>query len=173
MLRKQQRQAAKVCMTARGDSLSFIPLFLSASVVDHVSQVVVRTLIVSMSVDQVVFRQFQNNSQQNKQFSDNIVEKITMESRDLIVVLSHDPVSRKIIPYRDCFGDIELFKLASLVHYRINFLKHTISTLSFTPVSPIHLSFSRYPKYSPSAKLHAKLRFSSSGSLKKAFPMLN
>lgn len=40
-------------------------------------------------------------------------------------------------------------------------------------MSPIHLSFSRYPKYSPSAKLQGNLRFSSKGSLKNALPILN
>lgn len=49
----------------------------------------------------------------------------------------------------------------------------TISIFSLTPVSPIHLEFSLYPKYSPSAKLQGNRRFSSRGCLKKALPMLN
>jgi hypothetical protein len=40
-------------------------------------------------------------------------------------------------------------------------------------VSPIQREFSLYPKYSPSAKLQGKNRFSSSGCLKNVLPKLN
>ena len=86
MLREQQCQAAEVRVSALAVGLRLVPFFLRPSVVDHVSQVVVGQLVVSMGIDQIVFGQFQNDCDQDKQLPDNLVEKIAMEARDFIAI---------------------------------------------------------------------------------------
>lgn len=174
VLGEQQRQTAKVRVPALGVPLGEIPFLLRPHIVDHVPEVVVRVLVVRMRIDEVVFWKLEDDGHEDEELAHDLVPDVAVESCDLYVALAHDLVFAYVGIGRGRFGDVELpsvdTRSAQDMHVDDT---RTISTFSFTPVSPIHRAFSRYPKYSPSAKLQGNLRFSSSGSLKKALPMLN
>ena len=138
---------------------------------------VVRALIIRVCISKVVLGQFENDRDQNEQLARNF-PNIPVEVTDLFPILFNDLMLAHVFPRRNVFVDVELLTVKSVRFFvcdtqRAVIVCLTISIFSFTPVSPIHRSFSLYPKYSPSAKLHGNLLFSSSGSLKKVLPILN
>ncbi len=94
-----------------------------------------------------------------------------MKSCDFLIVLLQILMFRFICISLDCFGNVELAVISTWIYCQND--KSIISMFSFTLVSLIYLEFSRYLKYSPSAKLQGTERFFPKGSLKSALPMLN
>lgn len=159
-------------MAPFGVGLGPVPVFLRPGVVDHIAEVVVRFLVVRVRVGEVVLRELEDDGDQDEELPDHLIEQVPMKRCDLLPVLLEDPMLAHVGMRGNRLGDIQLCQLEPDTTYEGSD-ERTISTFSFTPVSPTQREFSRYPKYSPSAKLQGNRRFSFSGSSKKALPKLN
>lgn len=102
MLAEQQRQRSEIRMTAFGVRLSLVPVFLAPRIVDHVSKMVVRDLIVCVQFRQVVLGQFQDDADQSQELVHHFFVHILVESADLLpigfgyLVLGHIGVGRYV-----------------------------------------------------------------------------
>ena len=108
MLREEQSQATEVSVTALGVRLSLVPFFLSSDIVYHVPEMIVGYLVIRMGIDEVVFGQFQNNGDESKELSCDLIPELAVELADFGIVLLDDVVLAHIVPVGDGFGDIEL-----------------------------------------------------------------
>lgn len=69
---------------------------------------VIRFFVVRVAINQVVLRKFQDDGNQDEEFTNDLLPEIAVELCDLLIVLLDDAVFSDIFVCRYRLGDIEL-----------------------------------------------------------------
>lgn len=113
----------------------------------NIAKMVFRWPTIFMSIHKVIFRKFEDDSKQDKKFTDNIIPNKAMKGLNFAFVCLHKFMSWKRFIVRCIFGKVQLRSQRTSARAQSGYdSAATISMFSLTSEFPTKRRGSRYPK---------------------------
>lgn len=95
-------------MAAFGVGLGLVPFFLAPDVVNHITEVVIRLLVIRMRICEIVLWKLKDDGNQDEELPDHLFPQISVEGSDLVPVLFDNSMLANIGIRANRFGNVQL-----------------------------------------------------------------